>query len=123
MIEVKFESETIDPGQPIRGEVLWYPEKDVTPRKVTVAVGWKTEGRADQTKDMIAHHDENVGSVVQGDEIRIPFSCQIPADVMPSFAGQLIRIVWHVHVRADLPWAWDEKADFEFTVNPAVAEG
>ena len=119
MIDVRIDNDGVTPGDEITGEVHWTAEKDCTPKKITVSLGWRTEGRGDADRDVVASADQDGGPVFAGDVTKIPFRVRVPADACPGFAGTLVRLVWFVGVRVDLPWAIDEKAEVEVGVGPA----
>ena len=121
MIRIKFENQEVVLGDTFRGWVSWTSEKDVTPRKVSLIVGWHTEGRGSTAQDDVVTCEHECGPVSEGQTIEMPFEVTIPHDVPVSFDGELIRLIWSLKVRVDLPWAFDLKADREFRVlGPSV---
>ncbi|HEX6986889.1 MAG TPA: hypothetical protein VF170_16045 [Planctomycetaceae bacterium] len=116
MIEIRLDSPSVPVGGEVAGEVAWTAEKDCTPRKIAVSLGWRTEGRGDADSDVVASGEHDCGPAFAGDVVRLPFRGRVPENAVPSFAGSLIRLVWNVSVRVDLPWAFDEKAAAEFEV-------
>lgn len=103
-------------GEPMSGTVTWTPESEKSPRKITLTFGWRTEGRGSTASEdvIICEHDPGVISARR--PVEMPFEIQIPEEVPVSFNGELIRVIWSLKVRVDLPWAFDEKHEWEFRV-------
>lgn len=120
MIDIRLDHDAVTLGSTVSGRVLWTASKDVTPRKIEVALGWHTEGRGSTAKDSVITGRHECGPVSAGDEVDVPFEFRIPDDVPVSFDGRLIRMIWAIDVRVDLPWAFDEKASAVFTVAAPV---
>ena len=58
----------------------------------------------------------------KGQIVEIPFEVTIPDDVPVSFDGELIRLIWSLNVRVDLPWAFDPSQHGVFrVVGPRVS--
>lgn len=115
MVEIEIDRHAL-PGAPCGGLVRWVPDRDCTPTKVVVTVGWETEGRGDVDKDDVLRGEFEPGPVTAGQEVEIPFSATLPESVPRSFDAALIRLKWKAHVRVDLPWAFDETAEVVFHV-------
>lgn len=122
MIRIELESQNVVLGQTLRGEVSWTSDKNTTPRKVSLVFGWHTEGRGSTAQDDVLTCEYDCGPVSERQTVEIPFEVTIPDDVPVSFDGELIRLIWTLNVRVDLPWAFDHKADREFrVVGPKVS--
>ncbi|MEM7810706.1 MAG: hypothetical protein AAF532_04435 [Planctomycetota bacterium] len=122
MVEIEIDRTTL-PGRPCGGLVRWVPDKDCTPSKIVVTVGWQTEGRGDVDKGDLLRGEYQTGPVVGGQTVEIPFTATLPESAPRSFDAALIRLLYRAHVRVDLPWAFDETAEVVFHVgegDPAV---
>lgn len=116
MIRIEFENQETVLGDTLRGKIAWTPEKDMTPRKINLVFGWHTEGRGSTAEDDVISCEHDCGAVVAGQTVEIPFKVTIPDDVPVSFDGELIRLIWSLKVRVDVPWAFDIKEDRAFRV-------
>ena len=116
MISLRMAQREFVIGGQVAGTVVWTPENDCTPRKITVGVGWRTEGRGDVDRELVLSADEEGQFATAGQSVSIPFRGQIPADAVPSFTGHLLRVLWFVSIRVDLPWAFDETTEVEIAV-------
>jgi hypothetical protein len=118
MIVVEFVEDSVFAAATLKGIATWWADRDVFPRSIIVALGWRTEGRGDVDSDRVAEWREAGRTVFAGEVVRVPFTFEIPGDGPVSYDGKLIRVIWEVRVRVDLPWAVDEKAEFPFRVRP-----
>lgn len=108
------------PGEVIQGSVQITPEKDLDCRHVYARLQWRTEGRGDEDKQVVAEQDIFQGLLRGGVPRHHSFHLRLP-DQPWSFAGQLIRIVWEVEVSIDIAFARDPRAALQFAMRPTVA--
>jgi Arrestin (or S-antigen), N-terminal domain len=100
------------PGEPISGHVLAIAGEPTNCRRLTVEIGWHTEGRGD--KDAETHFETTLheGPIEPGEQ-RFPFAATLPEGPL-SYAGHYVNIVWQVNARLDLAWRFDPKAERTF---------
>ncbi|QGJ69163.1 Hypothetical protein PBC10988_8300 [Planctomycetales bacterium 10988] len=120
MIEFQIENDTTEPLGKIHGRVTWTPEKEVTPKALIVSLMWRTEGRGSEAKDTVAEVRQTPGPVFAGDPFEMEFEFEIPEEGPVTYNGKLIRVIWEVHFRADIPWAWDVTDATLITVEPRL---
>lgn len=98
---------SVAPGKVLEGRVKARTESGKAPRGLVVVAGWRTEGRGrrDAHDAVTVRLDAGGGAEWPVDgEVRIP----IPAEGPVSFDGELVRIVWELRIRLDIPWGRDE---------------
>jgi hypothetical protein len=106
------------PRAALSGIVEIQPDEVIKCRQVFVTVGWHTEGRGDRNGMDI--YVDNLPIT----EIRpeAPLRHQFETTLLPepwSYGGSLIRIVWEVHVKIDIPMATDINQTLQFILAPA----
>lgn len=87
-------------------------------RRITAFVEWKTEGRGNRNTGSASSITIHQGELYDGMSIRHEFELRIPEDGPISYEGHLIRILWAVTVRIDVPWGRDVFERAAFTVLP-----
>ena len=114
MIDVRLSDSTISRGNSISGSATWTGTKP--PDRVTARVGWVTEGRGDENSEYFDEAEMEISGSEFGSVESFSFTLRVPIDGPPSYDGKILRILWVVEVRLDLPWAKDEKAAAPFRV-------
>lgn len=95
-------------GGTVSGRVRMTSEDMMTCRRLTVEIGWHTEGTGDTDRDSVFETELHTGEIYPG-EHEYAFSCQLP-DGPVSYSGHLLNIVWSVSARLDLAWKRDPTA-------------
>ena len=109
-------------GETIRGKLIWRPDGDSKYKGATVKLGWRTEGRGTQQKvDVAGLEGKESGQVDGRDGLDIDFEFTLPATGPASYNGSLLRIIWSISGRIDIPWAIDDKASVDIMVRDASA--
>lgn len=107
------------PGEVVQGSVQITPEKELDCRHVYARLQWRTEGRGDEDKQVVAEQDIYQGVLRGGVPRHYSFHLRLPEQPW-SYAGQLIRIVWEVEVSIDIALARDPRAALQFVMRPAA---
>lgn len=110
-------SERFTPGEVVHGSVRITPDGDLNCRHVYARLQWRTEGRGDEDKQVVAEQDLYQGELRAGMPRQYPFGLRLP-DQPWSYAGQLVRIVWEVEVTLDIPFARDPRAAVPIVMRP-----
>ena len=115
------------PGSVISGNVSFTPEAETEVEGVTIAIGWRTEGKGNEDQETVWDHEEEFSrelerpapeaSGARGVTMTRPFRCKLP-DSPWSYAGKIVSIVWEVSVQLDVPWAMDINASRRFIMRP-----
>jgi len=121
-IEILFDEDRTEyqPGDELAGQFLVVPSEGQPLKAVEVSVLWYTEGKGDE--DIGVHHFERIDVRDGSNDLTrpIPFRTRLPNSPL-SYAGQIVRIVWCVRVRA-FPHRGEELlADERFQLGSVVA--
>lgn len=114
MIELQLQEGAVAPGEPLRGRLTGRTESGKAPRAFVVEVGWRTEGRGKVDRHEVASvrlEPRGTRGEIDG-QIEIP----LPAGGPVSYDGDLVRIIWELRVRLDIPWGRDETVTRVFRV-------
>lgn len=114
MIAVTLSADSLALGDVVHGTASWSAEKP--PKKVTAVLRWYTEGRGDTDEEDVAEAELTLGDSAFGLTTSFSFTLTIPEDSPPSYDGAILRILWSVDVRLDIPWGRDDKASAPLTV-------
>ena len=115
-VEIDGGSRTVKPGDEIRGEVIVDVDADVR-CKLVATLEWHTHGRGNKDGD---ERDEVVlyeGSWSAGESKRYRFTFTAPNGPFTQH-GHYLNVDWLVHARADIPWAFDPKAERDLVLLP-----
>lgn len=108
------------PGEVVQGSVQITPEKEINCRHVYARLQWRTEGRGDEDKQVVAEQDLYQGRLPAGLPRHYSFHLRLPEQPW-SYAGQLVRIVWEVEVSIDIALARDPSAAVPIVMRPAAS--
>ena len=120
MLTIQLDNMTFTVGGRVSGSALWTPNTTVTPRQIRVSAIWKTEGRGDKSTGTADELRLEPGPQGFTPPVTIPFALYLPADGPISYDGKILRIMWQIVARIDLPWAKDEIAEQPFRVVPLI---
>ncbi len=104
--------DTPDPvqvGEQLAGYAVWTPEGERA-RAVRVRFGWRTEGRGDRDQGALP---EMVTPLTEGAPawpVSFPFTFTVPPAGPVSYHGRLLRVIWEVTARLDVPLGKDPTA-------------
>jgi hypothetical protein len=107
------------PGEVVQGSVRITPAKDINCRHIFARLQWRTEGRGDEDRQVVAEQDLYQGELRAAVPRHHSFHLRLP-DRPWSYAGQLIRIVWEVEVSIDIAFARDPRAAVSFVMRPSA---
>ncbi len=99
MIQIALNQQQFQLGDPVRGTATWTPESGEAPRAFFVTVGWRTEGRGTDHREIL--WQQRVPPT--GMPIQIPFELLLPLDGPTTYNGHMIRIIWEVTAGLDVP--------------------
>lgn len=89
------------PRELVTGVVEIIPDREMSCRGVEIRMGWHTEGKGDRDEMTVDYDNAAVGRIAPDDPFIYPFQFELP-DMPWSYEGQLIRIVWAIHVKIDV---------------------
>lgn len=118
MIRVEIPSGPVEVGATLKGQVTWTPDGDAKPRGLRVTLGWRTEGKGNK-KEGTCDETERT-DIAPGSTVTLPFEFHVPIDGPVSYDGKLMRIIWEVMARVDLPFTRDEMEKREIRVVPGL---
>lgn len=119
-IEVTFDggnAQQYHPHEQVKGDVVIYPNSDITCRKVLVQVLWRTEGRGTRHQKIIGGGEVFQGVLKQGMPQTFSFSEILP-DAPWSFQGRYVSVAWGVWVKIDVPMGRDVEHFERFALVP-----
>ena len=118
-------------GETIHGTVRVITTDTCRCDGLTVAVSWKTHGKGNTAHGDLASDLLFVGEWPAYTDARYQFSLQIPthaaakqADVkLPgnTYHGEVTSLDYRVHAAADIPWAFDPKAEHPFVLQDPIS--
>lgn len=109
-------------GRCVTGRVRIDASVATKTRRITACLEWKTEGRGNRNTGTASRVTIHEGDLYEGMSIRYEFELRIPEDGPISYEGHLIRILWAVMVRIDIPWGRDVVERAAITVVPDYDE-
>lgn len=117
-IEIESSDRIFTPGQTLRGHV----EVDVNARcqcnGLTLTREWRTHGRGNRASGSSREMTLFSGTWQPGETYSYPFEVEIPESGPLSYHGHYLNVDWYLDARADIPWAFDPKAQAEVLVVP-----
>lgn len=121
MITIQLDETTVSPGARVKGSAVWTPDRQVSPRELRISAEWRTEGRGSTSSGKGGELRFPAGPQGFMPPVQLPFELVLPPDGPLSYDGKLIRVIWELVVRVDLPWASDEVARQTLQVVPRQA--
>lgn len=117
-IELESSDRIFTPGQTLRGHV----EVDVNARcqcnGLTLSREWRTHGRGNRASGAARELTLFSGTWQPGETYSYAFEVEIPESGPLSYHGHYLNVDWYLDARADIPWAFDPKAQAEVLVVP-----
>jgi hypothetical protein len=106
-------------GDIVRGRVDWYTDGRA-PKGVSAQLEWGTQGRGTRNVGVQGRvrHDGESGPIPPSFDFQFP----IPPEGPMSYDGRLLRVLWQVTARIEIPWGRDENAGVAFRVVPVARE-
>lgn len=118
MIRIEIPNAQVEVGSTLKGQASWTPDKESKPRAVCVSLGWRTEGRGNRKEGTCDETERS--DITPGSTVTLPFEFQVPLEGPVSYDGKLMKIIWEITVRVDLPFARDEIERKEIRVVPGL---
>lgn len=94
-------------GAAVRGRVSIHAPDATKTRRMTAELAWRTEGRGDTDRGTAASVTLHEGDLHAGATLARDIELAVPEDGPLTYDGHLIRIMWAVVVRIDIPWGRD----------------
>jgi len=117
-IELESGAVRYQPGDVVRGHVLVDVDAECTCKKLNVVLQWRTPRRghlrADKGEPLKQTLFEGVWR--PGEQQGYPFEFTVP-DGPLSYHGEILNIDWYINATADIPRAFDQKAEAEIFVH------
>lgn len=121
IIHVGFEKgegfQQFSPGEDLVALIQVRPEKQINCRDVWVSVGWHTEGKGDRDSDKVYGEPVGVTTISPQAPVVHELHYQLPPSPW-SYQGELIRLVWTVHVKVDIAMMPDINHHEPFVLQP-----
>lgn len=95
-------------GSTVRGMVQLVTTGEVKSNRVSVSIGWHTEGRGDRDSAQIGEVELHRGRLGTNTYLTPSFSFTLP-DQPWSYAGHYINIIWEVTATVAVPFGRDIK--------------
>lgn len=118
MIQLDLRTPEAETGGTVAGTVSWSAEGRA-PEAIEVALRYRTEGRGTEDSRRVAEQRHELDAAGFGSLPTISFRLDVPPEGPVSYDGDLIRVIWEVTARLDIPWARDEKHEVAVWVGPA----
>ncbi|MEZ0297586.1 MAG: hypothetical protein ACAI35_14145 [Candidatus Methylacidiphilales bacterium] len=115
-IEIQQQKRVYFPGETISGILHVEPASNVTCRKLTINMNWRTGGRGNTDEGAkpqtitLYTGDFKAGLVEQ-----FPFVFTVPNGPL-TYHGNLLYVNWYLKAQADIAWAIDPTAQAEFVI-------
>jgi hypothetical protein len=116
VITITLDRNVLTAGETVAGTATWQPDRPVNPRAIVISAAWRTEGRGDTSRGHAGEVRFPVGPEGFPPLVTLPFQFVLPPDGPISYDGKIIRILWELVVRIDLPMAVDETYAVPFQV-------
>ncbi|MCB0997217.1 MAG: hypothetical protein KDB21_19115 [Acidimicrobiales bacterium] len=111
-IWLTLDSPVAEVGETVSGWAQWEGlEKDA--RGVEVSLQYRTEGRGDTDRGTFSTTRQPAAGSGS-----VRFDLAVPAEGPITFDGRLIRVIWEVNVKLDVPWATDIVQTETITIFP-----
>ena len=118
-IELDDANRQFNPGDKIRGRVRVRVSQDVTCNALQVGLRWSTHGSGNEDSETGVAETLFEGEWHEGEDREYPFELTAPAGPA-SYNGHHVSIAHRVYATADIPWAFDPKAQVDFHLSGAA---
>ena len=105
------------PGEKLKGKIHVRVSEECQCDALTIALQWRTHGKGtrdegpDNLRLLLSNHSLRPGTH------SYPFEFELPL-APTSHHGQIVNVDWFLNARADIPWAFDPKAEANILVVP-----
>lgn len=119
-IELAGGRRTVHPGETLAGAVLLSNAGDRSCKALELTWGWEISGRI-KSRRTAFQQDLLAGQLTGVGTRRFPFEVEVPPDAPFTYRGKRLDVRWFLRARADIPLAFDPRAEEEIEVE--VPEG
>ena len=105
-------------GETVTGAVEVRTDSDVQCKALTVDCRWETHGKGNRARGNSREVTLFEGEWRAGTVKRYAFAFQLPHGPF-TYHGHYLNLGWFIRARADIPWAFDPKAETEIAVTSA----
>ena len=105
------------PGEELVALIQIRPEQEINCREVWVYVGWHTEGKGDRNSAAVYSEPISITKLSPDEPVMHELHYQLPNSPW-SYQGELIRLVWTVHVKIDVAMMPDINHHEPFVLQP-----
>lgn len=116
-LHLEEERESYRPGDVVKGYVEVRADEEVQCNGLTVGCRWKTHGKGNTDRGQLLSQDLFQGRWLAGAVQRYPFTLELPAGPY-TYHGHYVNVAWAIQAQADIPWAFDPKAEREIVLEP-----
>lgn len=109
------------PGEALTGHVVVDVDQSVKCRKLTLDFGWRTHGSGNRASGPPARLVLFEGTWETGELARYPFRFDVPAGP-DTYHGHHLNVDWYLTANADIPWAFDPKAEVDLLMDARHSE-
>src|SRR5262245_54080634 len=101
-VQIELDHEAFEPGERLTGRYAFDAQTADLARAVEIAAFWCSEGKGDEDR-AIQHREERMAadSPLVDEQGTGTFSIALPSAPL-SYDGVIVKLVWHVQVRAKL---------------------
>jgi hypothetical protein len=89
------------PGAALIGVVNIEANREININGIDIELRWETQGKGDRDRETVDHDHITGGQLVPGDTLQHPFNFITPQAPW-SYQGELIQIVWMLHIKVDV---------------------
>ncbi len=100
-------------GGPVTGRVRVQVNSECECKALTLTMLWRTHGKGNRAEGGEQEFLLHQGDWLPGKVHEYEFAIDAPAGP-PTYRGTIVNLDWYLKARADIPWAFDPKAEEEF---------
>lgn len=104
-------------GSTVSGKVIISPLESFECRNIVVSIFWSTHGKGNLDINELQSISSGPQRIVQGKDIIIPFSCQLPVSPL-SYHGTFVNVDYYIKAKVDLALKTDPYFERDFLVLP-----
>jgi hypothetical protein len=120
MIEIQLHQWQLPVGETLSGNITWTADREKLPKQAIASIGWRTEGRGSIDRATVQEIRFDAHQFSLSSSTTLPFQFALPFMAPISYDGSLLRIIWELQVKFDLPGLFtrDDQQVVSFRVLP-----